>query len=62
MGLENRGTTLIRNSPTLGPYSRTTPRAFCWSYGGWVFLMSEVPLYLEGGWQRVFATPCHCSH
>ena len=39
-----RGTSLIRNSATLGPYSRNTPRALWWSYGGGRFLMSEVPL------------------
>ena len=26
-----RGTSLIRNSPLLGPYSRTKPRALWWS-------------------------------
>ena len=30
----------------LGPYSRVMPRAIWWSYGGGLFLMSEVPLYL----------------
>ena len=44
-----RGTSLIRNSPPLGPYrgpySRPMPRALWWSEGGWRFLMSEVPLY-----------------
>ena len=35
-----RGTSLIRNSPLLGPYSRAVSRA---QVGG-VFLMSEVPL------------------
>jgi hypothetical protein len=29
-----RGTSLIRNSAPLGPYSRTMPRALWWSYGG----------------------------
>ena len=41
---EYRGTSLIRNSARLGPYSRTTPRAIRWSEGGGVLLMSEVPL------------------
>ena len=27
----NRDTSLIRNSPPLGPYSRTKPRALWWS-------------------------------
>ena len=39
-----RGTSLIRNSPLLGPYSRTVFRALWWPQGGGVFLMSEVPL------------------
>ena len=38
-----RGASLIRNRPPLGPYSRPMPRALCWSWGGWLFLMSEVP-------------------
>ena len=29
-----RGTSLMRNSAPLGPYSRTMPRAPRWSYGG----------------------------
>ena len=29
-----RGTSLIRNSGPLGPYSRTLPRALWWSYRG----------------------------
>ena len=40
-----RGTSLIRKRTLLGPYSRTTPRALWWSWGGWHFRMSEVPLY-----------------
>ena len=43
-----RGTSLIRNSPLVGPYSRTMSRALWWPKGGGVFLMSEVPLYLHG--------------
>ena len=39
-----RGTSLIRNRPTLGPYSRPMPRALWLSEGGWRFLMSEVSL------------------
>ena len=34
---------LIGNNPSLGPYSRTMARALWWSYGGALFLMSEVP-------------------
>ena len=33
-----RGTSLIRNRPPLGPYSRPMPRAQKWSYGGGGFL------------------------
>ena len=29
-----RGTSLIRNAPLLGPFSRTTPRVLWWSQGG----------------------------
>ena len=45
-----RGTSLIRNRPTLAPYSRFMSRALWWSLGGWLVLMSEVPLYslMEG--------------
>ena len=41
----DRGTSLIRIRPTLGPYSTPTPRALWWSSGGRRFLASEVPLY-----------------
>ena len=41
-----RGTSLMRNTPLLVPYSRTIPRVPCCSEGGGLFLMSEVPLYL----------------
>ena len=30
----HRGSSLIRNSPLLGPYSRAMPRALRWSEGG----------------------------
>jgi hypothetical protein len=39
-----RGTSLIRNTPLLGSYSRTFLRVLRWSLGGWLFLMREVPL------------------
>ena len=39
-----RGTSLMRNTPLLGPYSKTTPGVLWWPYGGGLFLMSEVPL------------------
>ena len=40
-----RSTSLIRNTPLLGTYSRTLPRAIWWSERGRPLLMSEVPLY-----------------
>ena len=40
-----RSTSLLRNCPTLGTYSRLAPRALWWSWGGGCLLMSEVPLY-----------------
>ena len=40
-----RGTSLIRNHPPLGPYSRPVPRVLRWFWGGGGGLMSEVPLY-----------------
>ena len=40
-----RATSLIRNTPLLGAYSRTLPRFLWWSYEGGLFLMGEVPLY-----------------
>ena len=43
-----RGTSLIRNSPLLGPYSRPTPRVLEGSKGGGRCLISEVPLYMKG--------------
>ena len=42
-----RGTSPIRNSAPLSPYSRTMPRALRWSGGGGRVLMSEVPLYAQ---------------
>jgi len=41
------GTSLIRNRPTLAPYSRFMGRDLWWSRGGGRFLMSEVPLYVH---------------
>ena len=40
------GNMLISNSPPLGLYSRTKPRALWWSLGGRLFLMMEVSLYM----------------
>ena len=46
-----RGTSLIRNSTPLEPYSRNMPRALRWSQGGGLFLMSEVPLCMNAGFR-----------
>ena len=43
--VDDRGTSLIRNNPPLGPYRRPMPRALWWSKRGRLFLMLEVPLY-----------------
>ena len=40
-----RRISLTRNCPPVGPYSGNMLRALWWSEGGWVFHMSEVPLY-----------------
>ena len=37
-------TSLIRNSASLGPYSRTMPRVPWWTQGEGLFLVSEVSL------------------
>ena len=37
-----RGSSLTRNTPSLGTYSRTKPRALWWAQGERLFLMSEV--------------------
>jgi len=50
---EYRGTSLIRKSAPLGPYSRSIPRALWWSWGGGGGLLSEVPLH--GACMRVKA-------
>ena len=42
--LSYRGTSLIRNTPLPELYSRTIPRVLRWSWGGGLFLMSEVLL------------------
>ena len=39
------GTSLIRNSAPLAPYSRNMPRALWWSWGRRLFLTIEVPLW-----------------
>ena len=46
-----RGTLLMRNTPLLGPYSRTTSRVHVGPRGGGLFLMREVLL------QRVRHSP-----
>ena len=42
-----RGTSLIRSSAPLGPYSGTIPRVRWGSLGRGLFLLSEIPLYLH---------------
>ena len=37
--LHDRGTPFIKNTPLLGPYSRTLPRVLCWYYGGGLMLV-----------------------
>ena len=37
LNFEYRGTSLIRNNPLVGPYSRTMPRALWKSWGGGAF-------------------------
>ena len=44
--LRYRDTSLVREC-LLGPYSRAMSRALWCSYGGVLFLMSEVPLYFK---------------
>ena len=39
-----RGTSLMRNSLPLGPYSRPVPRNLWWSWEGGLFRVSEVTL------------------
>ena len=41
-----RCTSLIRNRRSLGPYSRTMPRALWWPWGGGRFLLSKIQEYL----------------
>ena len=41
-----RGTSLIRKCNPLGPYRRPMPRVLGGSWGGWRFLMGEVPQYV----------------
>ena len=45
-----RGTSLIKNSAPIGPYSRNMPWAPWWSWWGEAFLVSEVPLYRWPFW------------
>jgi len=42
--LHYRGTSLIKNIPPAGPYSRNMPRALRWASGEGQFLMSKVTL------------------
>ena len=36
-----RGPSIIRNSPLVGPYSRTIPRVLWWFWGGGCFLCAR---------------------
>jgi len=56
--IQYRGTSLIEKRPPLGPYRRPMPRVLWWSYGGGLFLMSEVPLYVGPNWEVSESTPC----
>ena len=47
----HRGNSLIRNTPLLEPYSRAILRVIWWSWGGGLFLMSEVPFNQQTLWQ-----------
>ena len=42
-----RGTSLIKNSAPLGPYSMNVPRALWWFQREGLFVISEVPLYTD---------------
>ena len=55
-----------KNRPTLGFDSRPMPRAVWWSWGGWRFLASEVPLYATQHHERralsqSLASSCHAG-
>jgi len=54
-GMQYRGTSLIRNRHSVGPYSRTMLRLLWRSWGGGQFLMSEVPLYRVRGYPDIRA-------
>ena len=57
-----RGTSLIRNRPTLGPYSRTMPRLLWLSWGGEAFSYERgTPVGIHSRLSRegtADATPC----
>ena len=42
MPVSYRGTSLVNNTPLLGPYSRTIPRVLWWSHRGGLFIVDEV--------------------
>ena len=54
-----RGTSLTRKRAPLGPYSRTMPRALWRSWGGWLFVMSEVPLHARYAKHAARLNPVH---
>ena len=47
--VEHRVSSLIRDTPLLGPYSRTIPGPMVVLGGGGLFRMGEVPLFLSDG-------------
>ena len=62
-----RGTSsLIRNSPPLGPYGRPMPRALWWSYGVDVFVWARYPCsgthHSFFGRDHNLTTPQRCCH
>ena len=53
-----RGTSLIRNSAPLGPYSRTMLRALWWYWGEGLSFMSAISLYGLHGRECIVAMLC----
>jgi len=56
-----RGISHIRRKNSPGPYGRTMPRALWQSWGGGLFLMSEVTLYITWPDRRPGRTRCVVS-
>ena len=57
-----RGTSLIRNNPSLGPYSRTISRVLGGSWGNGLFLISKVPLYILRVFDAYMVGPWTLGH